>query len=200
MSGYKRPRQVKKPPPSDPEAEGARGGGGGMLGGPIREPVRAQSAVLMPEEEKVRRIGDYQLMSSIGRGGFGVVYRGLCMSSVETVAIKRVNLQGIPKEELENIEVEIKLLQGLSHPNIVQYRDAIRSESHLNIVLEYVENGSLSSYMTNFVGGFFPEPIVAHYIAQVVHGLCYLHNQGVIHRDIKVNLFSQTNSCQHFTK
>jgi hypothetical protein len=100
------------------------------------------------------------------------------------VAIKRVFLQGVPREELDAIEMEIKLLQGLMHPNIVQYRDAIRSERHLNIVLEFVENGSLSSLIGKFKGEI-PETLVAHYIGQVLLGLGYLHNQGVVHRDIK---------------
>lgn len=46
-----------------------------------------------------------QLMEAIGRGGFGVVYRGLNVETGVTVAIKRVSLFGIPKDELESIEV-----------------------------------------------------------------------------------------------
>jgi len=140
--------------------------------------------VVISEPEEISRLGDYQVMESIGKGAFGQVYRGLCIRSAETVAIKRVFLQGIPKEELDSIEMEIKLLQGLMHPNIVKYRDAIRSEKHLNIVLEYVENGSLASLLNKFKGAI-PEPLIAHYIGQVLLGLNYLHNQGVIHRDIK---------------
>lgn len=131
-----------------------------------------------------KKIGTYQQQEVIGRGGFGVVHRGQNTTNAETVAIKQVYQMNIPHNELESIELEIKQMQGLDHPNIVKYKDAIRSESHLNIILEFVENGSLSSQQQK-IGGTFPENLVAVYIAQVVLGLEYLHSQGVIHRDIK---------------
>lgn len=125
-----------------------------------------------------------QLMESCGRGGFGVVYRGLNVASGKTVAIKRVALVGIPREDLDSIEGEISLLQNLSHANIIRYLDSICTADHLNIILEFAENGALSSLMSK-MGGKFPESLTAHYIKQVLHGLHYLHQQGVIHRDIK---------------
>lgn len=80
--------------------------------------------------------------------------------------------------------MEIRLLQNLDHPNIVKYLDSIRSDEYLNIILEFVENGSLSSLLGKFQGAF-PEQLCSHYITQVLKGLQYLHTQGVIHRDIK---------------
>ena len=56
-------------------------------------------------------------------------------------------------------------------------------DHYLNIILEYVENGSLDSLIKKF--GKFPETLVATYVQQVLLGLDYLHSQGVIHRDIK---------------
>ena len=72
----------------------------------------------------------------------------------------------------------------MKHPNIVKYIDTIRTDHNLNIVIEYVENGSLAQIVKKF-GGSFPETLVAIYISQVLKGLSYLHTQGVIHRDIK---------------
>ena len=77
--------------------------------------------------------------------------------------------------------MEIRLLQNLDHPNIVKYLDSIRSDDYLNIILEFVENGSLSSLLGKFQGNF-PEQLCSHYITQVLKGLQYLHTQGVIHR------------------
>jgi len=54
---------------------------------------------------------------------------------------------------------------------------------HLSKCDRYVENGSLERIVTKF--GPFPEHLIAVYIAQVLEGLVYLHEQGVIHRDIK---------------
>lgn len=59
--------------------------------------------------------------------------------------------------------MEIRLLQNLDHGNIVKYLDSIRSDDYLNIILEYVENGSLSSLLGKFQGGGeskgFPEQV-----------------------------------------
>ena len=115
------------------------------------------------------------------------MYRGLNLTTGATVAVKRVALSGIPKEELEGIEMEIMLLRNLDHVNIVRYVDAIRTDDHLNIVLEYVENGSLSHLLGKLLrtGRQIEEQLVAVYAAQILEGLHYLHEQGVIHRDIK---------------
>ena len=79
--------------------------------------------------------------------------------------------------------MEIHLLKKLSHENIVRYIDAISTERHLNIFLEYVETGSLAAINKKF--GPFHETLVSIYIKQVLTGLAYLHSQGIVHRDIK---------------
>lgn len=75
------------------------------------------------------------------------------------------------------------LLYPPSDPNIVQYRGFVKTSDYLYIILEYCENGSLHTICKKF--GKFPESLVAVYICQVLEGLLYLHEQGVIHRDIK---------------
>ncbi|KAL9131031.1 MAG: hypothetical protein Q9217_000917 [Psora testacea] len=126
---------------------------------------------------------DYQLGDCLGKGAFGSVFRALNMGTGETVAVKQVKLADLPKSELRVITLEIDLLKNLDHPNIVKYRGFVKSAESLNIILEYCENGSLHSISKNF--GKFPENLVGIYMSQVLHGLLYLHEQGVIHRDIK---------------
>lgn len=62
---------------------------------------------------------------------------------------------------------EIRLLQNLAHPNIVKYIDAIREDEYLNIIIEYVENGALSSLLPK-LGGKMSESLVSIYIYQVM--------------------------------
>ncbi|KAL8766462.1 MAG: hypothetical protein Q9209_006756 [Squamulea sp. 1 TL-2023] len=133
---------------------------------------------------------DYQLGDCLGKGAFGSVFRALNMGTGETVAVKQVKLADLPKSELRVITLEIDLLKNLDvgnpiglHPNIVKYHGFVKSAESLNIILEYCENGSLHSISKNF--GKFPENLVGLYMSQVLHGLLYLHEQGVIHRDIK---------------
>ncbi|KAJ3894826.1 hypothetical protein GG344DRAFT_40052, partial [Lentinula edodes] len=124
-----------------------------------------------------------QLGDSLGKGAFGQVYRALNWATGETVAIKQISLNNIPASELSSIMSEISLLKNLRHPNIVKYKGFVKTRMHLYIILEFCENGSLSQIGKRF--GKFPEGLVGVYVSQVLEGLCYLHEQGVIHRDIK---------------
>ncbi|XP_062227004.1 MAP3K epsilon protein kinase 1-like isoform X2 [Phragmites australis] len=127
----------------------------------------------------------YMLGDEIGKGAYGRVYKGLDLENGDFVAIKQVSLENIPQEDLNIIMQEIDLLKNLNHKNIVKYLGSLKTKSHLHIILEYVENGSLANIIKPNKFGPFPESLVAVYIAQVLEGLVYLHEQGVIHRDIK---------------
>ncbi|KPV72270.1 uncharacterized protein RHOBADRAFT_47116 [Rhodotorula graminis WP1] len=121
--------------------------------------------------------------TELGQGAFGSVYKALNWTTGETCAVKQIDLRHIPESELPDIMSEIDLLKNLHHPNIVQYRGYARTSTSLYIVLEYCENGSLSAIIKKF--GRIPESLVGLYTLQVLQGLLYLHDQGVIHRDIK---------------
>lgn len=129
------------------------------------------------------KIKNFRLGEVLGKGSAGTVYKSLNMESGDIVAIKQVPLRNIPKADLGRIMGEINLLNHLDHVNIVKYMDSIKTKDHLNIVLEFVENGSLANTVKKF--GSLPESLIAVYIEQVLTGLCFLHSQGVIHRDIK---------------
>ncbi|OVA12108.1 Armadillo [Macleaya cordata] len=136
----------------------------------------------------------YMLGDEIGKGAYGRVYKGLDLENGDFVAIKQVSLENIAQEDLNIIMhitvifMALKMLlfpQNLNHKNIVKYLGSLKTKSHLHIILEYVENGSLANIIKPNKFGPFPESLVAFYIAQVLEGLVYLHEQGVIHRDIK---------------
>lgn len=127
----------------------------------------------------------YMLGDEIGKGAYGRVYKGLDLENGDFVAIKQVSLENIAQEDLNIIMQEIDLLKNLNHKNIVKYLGSLKTKTHLHIILEYVENGSLANIIKPNKFGPFPESLVAVYISQVLEGLVYLHEQGVIHRDIK---------------
>ncbi|RDW60891.1 cell division control protein-like protein 15 [Coleophoma cylindrospora] len=126
---------------------------------------------------------DYRLGECLGKGAFGSVYKAFNWGTGEAVAVKQIKLGDLPKSELRMIEAEIDLLKNLNHDNIVKYLGFVKSSDCLNIILEYCENGSLHSICKSY--GKFPENLVGVYMAQILQGLLYLHEQGVIHRDIK---------------
>ncbi|KAK2997479.1 hypothetical protein RJ639_026358, partial [Escallonia herrerae] len=140
----------------------------------------------------------YMLGDEIGKGAYGRVYKGLDLENGDFVAIKQVSLENIAQEDLNTIMGNVMRKAGASQDScvavLVQLRLAERisnEPSHskyvFSILLEcrYVENGSLANIIKPNKFGPFPESLVAVYIAQVLEGLVYLHEQGVIHRDIK---------------
>ncbi|OQO05249.1 hypothetical protein B0A48_09016 [Cryoendolithus antarcticus] len=148
-----------------------------------REKPPSKDGTVQRTAKEVEGLKDYQLGDCLGRGAFGSVYRALNWSTGETVAVKQIRLTDLPKSELNVIMQEIDLLKNLHHANIVKYQGFVKTAENLYIILEYCENGSLHSICKNF--GKFPENLVSFYTAQVLQGLLFLHEQGVIHRDIK---------------
>ncbi|EDO17410.1 hypothetical protein Kpol_1037p6 [Vanderwaltozyma polyspora DSM 70294] len=123
----------------------------------------------------------YQLKAVIGKGSFGVVYKAVNRKTNQVVAIKEVNYDN--DEELNDIMSEIHLLKNLNHVNIVKYHGFIQKMDTLYIILEYCSRGSLKKLISPNRG--IPEIEAQSYIRQTLQGLSYLHEQGVIHRDIK---------------
>ncbi|XWS58204.1 hypothetical protein CRYUN_Cryun08bG0014500 [Craigia yunnanensis] len=125
----------------------------------------------------------------IGSGAFGRVYMGMNLDSGELLAVKEVLIAANSASEekaqahVRELEEEVKLLKNLSHPNIVRYLGTVREEETLNILLEFVPGGSISSLLGKF--GPFPEAVIRTYTKQLLLGLEYLHNNGIMHRDIK---------------
>ncbi|PCH38051.1 Pkinase-domain-containing protein [Wolfiporia cocos MD-104 SS10] len=126
----------------------------------------------------------------IGAGSFGKVYLGMDASTGLLMAVKQVELPtgSAPNEErkksmLSALEREIELLRELQHENIVQYLSSCIDDDHLNIFLEYVPGGSVTSLLRNY--GAFEEPLVRNWVRQILLGLNYLHERDIIHRDIK---------------
>lgn len=78
---------------------------------------------------------------------------------------------------------EIEVMRSLNHENIVRYLGIQLEENFLNIFLEYVPGGSISTLLGKF--GKFPEAVIRVYTKQILSGLAYLHANRIVHRDIK---------------
>ncbi|KAG2197477.1 hypothetical protein INT47_003085 [Mucor saturninus] len=142
------------------------------------------SNILEHYDEKSTLLARYKLGNVIGKGHFGTVYRALDLMSGKTVAIKQISLVDSRKSDIEDMMQEAALLSSLGHTNIVKYEGFIQTDEHMNIVLEYVENGSLLNTLKSF-GNALPEHLVASYCHHILQGLAYLHGQDVVHCDLK---------------
>ncbi|KAI8974517.1 Pkinase-domain-containing protein [Trametes punicea] len=125
----------------------------------------------------------FQLGNCIGRGQFGAVYRALNLNTGQMVAVKRIRLEGLKQDEISQLMKEVDLVKNLSHPSIVKYEGMARDDDTLSIVLEYAENGSLGQTLKAF--GKLNERLVANYVVKILEGLHYLHQNDVVHCDLK---------------
>ncbi|KAM0937973.1 putative protein kinase RLK-Pelle-L-LEC family [Dioscorea sansibarensis] len=124
----------------------------------------------------------------LGVGGFGKVYRGVLPDSKMEVAIKRVFHE--PKRGVREAVAEIVSLGKLRHRNLVQLLGYCRREGELLLVYEYMQNGSLDSFLFNQGKQTLDWSLRFRIIKSVASGLQYLHegyDEVVIHRDIKAS-------------
>ena len=134
-------------------------------------------------EEIGKRIGDYEILSELGSGGMGRVYKVRNVLSDRIEAMKVLLPDVASRQDLAaRFLREIKVLASLSHPNIAQLRTALTVDNQLLMIMEYVEGTTLAERLEK---GAIPLADILNYIDQVLSALSYAHQQGVIHRDIK---------------
>ncbi len=130
-----------------------------------------------------QRIGDYEIVSILGAGGMGEVYkvRHVISDRVEAMKVLLPNLSSDP-DGADRFLREIKVQASLDHPNIAALHTALRVDNQLLMVMEYVEGTTLEALMQS--GAIGRDPVV-DYVIQVLSALSYAHSRGVVHRDIK---------------
>jgi len=133
----------------------------------------------MPE-----KIGQYAVVSQLGRGGMGVVYKARDESLNRFVAIKVLSEQlNEDATLLQRFVREAQAAAGLSHPNIVQIFFIGEDNGHPYFVMEYVSGRSLDQLLRT--EGRIDNPRASQLVLQAAHGLAAAHDMGIIHRDIK---------------
>ena len=134
----------------------------------------------------VDTLGRYEIMSELGQGAMGTVYKARDPMLDRIVAIKTINLT-LPKEELAEYEArfyqEAKAAGGLSHRNIVTIHDIGRSDRVAYMAMEFLEGQELRRMLQARAPIQIAQALDIG--AQVAEGLQYAHERQIIHRDIK---------------
>uniref|UniRef100_A0A7N0RH35 Protein kinase domain-containing protein n=2 Tax=Kalanchoe fedtschenkoi TaxID=63787 RepID=A0A7N0RH35_KALFE len=139
-----------------------------------------------------RMIGDYQVGRKIGSGSFSVVWHAKHSVLGTEVAIKEIVTDKLSNKLQDSLKYEIFVLKKIYHPNIIYLHDIIEEPRKIHLVLEYCKGGDLSVYINR--NGKVPEATAKHFMRQLAAGLQVLHDNNLIHRDLKPqNLLLSTN-------
>ena len=139
-------------------------------------------------------LNDFEFGTELGKGAFGSVSIVKRKEDQQIYAMKRVKIINLPKKEKDNSFNEVRLLASLRHKNIIGYKEAFYDEksSTLNIVMEYADDGDLSSKIKKMLKKHlqFEENTIWSILIQILEGINYLHKSKIIHRDLKsANIF-----------
>ena len=142
---------------------------------------------------------EYEFVCNIAQSSNGIVslYRSSHNHTLN-YAVKTIKRNGL-NNQAKFVINEINVLKLLDHPNIVKYYQTYEDQDIINIVLEYIEGDSLEKYLVK-KGGILSENECIKIIFQLLKTLQYLHNNGIIYRNIcPTNLiFNKSNELNSF--
>jgi len=161
----------------------------GLATGPDETPT--EDGLPVPENQPsdsftsaaLGRIGDYELLQEIARGGMGVVYKARQISLGRFVAVKMILAgQFVDKKVIQRFQGEVTTAALLNHPNIVSVHEVGMHAGQPFFSMDYVEGQNLAQLVGNRP---LPPKKAARYLKLIAEAIQYAHSQGVLHRDLK---------------
>ncbi len=144
--------------------------------------VRDSGRETLSKVEPGRLLGDrFEILSTLGSGGMGVVFKARDRKLDELVALKM--LKNATSDQLSRFKSEIKLARKISHPNVLATYDFGEIDQIPFISMEYVRGITMRQLLDQ--SGSLPLSAGLHLARQLCRGLGAAHSQGVLHRDIK---------------
>ncbi|OQA21226.1 MAG: Serine/threonine-protein kinase StkP [Chloroflexi bacterium ADurb.Bin360] len=141
------------------------------------------------------RLGKYEIISELGRGGFGIVYKAKDTTLDRIVALKVLHPQLSTDEKfIQFFQREARSLAKIDHPNVVTIHEIGEINGQVFIAMRYLAGGSLSDKMKR--EGLLPPEEVFRIMTQVAEGLNAGHKRGIIHQDVKPgNILFDEHGC-----
>ena len=143
-------------------------------------------------------IEDLTLLKCIGKGAFGEVYLTSKIGTKEKFATKKIDKKFIKEKKKKYLDNEIKILNEISHENIIKLFEVKETYNSYYLVMELCTGGSLFDCLDEYQKKYnqpFSEEIVQYLMKQIVSAIKYIHNKNIIHRDLKLeNILVNFNS------
>ncbi len=130
-----------------------------------------------------QEFGRYTLIRQLGQGGYASVYLGVHHYLNTSVALKLLNLFLASHEDVKRFQMEARMLAHLRHRHIVRVLDFGVERGTPFLVMEYASRGNLEQYFPQGVA--LPVRTILPFVLQMASGLQHVHNQGLIHCDVK---------------
>jgi serine/threonine protein kinase len=142
--------------------------------------------------KKGTRLGHYEILTLVGAGGMGEVYRARDTLLGRQVAIKVLppGLAG-DQQRQQRFEREARAISRLSHPHICTLHDLVRHDATDFLVMEYLEGETLAARISR---GALPRKELLRYAVEIADALAAAHAGGVLHRDLKPSNIMLTKS------
>eukprot|EP00026_Physarum_polycephalum_P004115 Phypoly_transcript_04132.p1 GENE.Phypoly_transcript_04132~~Phypoly_transcript_04132.p1 ORF type:complete len:456 (+),score=61.36 Phypoly_transcript_04132:562-1929(+) len=150
--------------------------------------AKRESAYLRRRRSRIK-FKDFQLLSLIGRGGYGEVYLCRKLDTKEILVLKRMKKATFTanKNELPRVQRERNVLSEAQSPWIIKLKYSFQDETFLYIVMEYAAGGDIKTLLENL--GSLDEDMAKFYFAEMLLCVEYLHGLQIIHRDLKPGNF-----------
>src|SRR5437868_481177 len=131
-----------------------------------------------------RTIAGCRLVASVARGSMGEVFRGVHEALQRPVAVKIVHVDAQQKDAVDRLLVAARALAKIEHPNIVHVYDVGLQGALFYIVMQFLEGDTLKARFDET--GALPVDEVYTLVGDIARGLGAMHNEGLIHRDLKL--------------